>query len=81
MNYSVLKEKMDAFFSNASPEDVVRQLEQLGYEFEECTEGIEFGMGKSNPLYSHCEPFTPVGGRIKSACKFSSLDEMLSLAA
>ena len=35
MNYEHLKDKMDKFFENATPEELRKKFEELGYEFED----------------------------------------------
>lgn len=34
MKFSDIKEKIDAYFDSVSPMDIVRQFEEMGYEFE-----------------------------------------------
>jgi len=38
MNYKHLKNKMDKFFSNITPAELQKKLEDKGYKFEEITE-------------------------------------------
>ena len=33
MNYDLLKRKMDKFFEETSPEEIVREFQNMGYEF------------------------------------------------
>lgn len=37
MNYDHLKQKMDEFFDNTTPEELRKKFEEMGYEFEDIT--------------------------------------------
>ena len=66
MNYEYLKEKMDSFFARTTPEEIIDQLELLGYEFESCSDQIEFGLENANELSSIYHVFVPVfPGKLK----------------